>query len=355
MLQRVLMTVDAVGGVWRYALDLAHGLAGRGVACRLLGLGPRSDANPEGVDLVWTDLPLDWMTNDEAALEEIAGRLADEARDWGADLLHLNLATQAAGLPRVLPAVVVAHSCVPTWWQAVRAAPLPHAWAWQPRRNRDGLDRADAVIAPSASHAAALVAIYGPIEGLRVVHNAADAETCDMAKQPFVLAAGRWWDEGKDAATLDRAARASVWPVRMAGALRGPGGQAVAIAHAEALGASCPEALRGLMREAAIFVSPSRYEPFGLAVLEAASQRDALVLADIPTFRELWQGAALFVPPGDADGFADAIATLAGDARLRRRLALAAGEIARGFAPMRQLDGVLAAYDAAVARHSARA
>ena len=37
------------------------------------------------------------------------------------------------------------------------------------------------------------------------------------------------------------------------------------------------------------------YEPFGLAVLEAAQAGCALVLSDIPTFRELWDGAALFV------------------------------------------------------------
>ena len=45
-----------------------------------------------------------------------------------------------------------------------------------------------------------------------------------------------------------------------------------------------------------IFVSAARYEPFGLAVLEAAQAGCALVLSDIPTFRELWDGAALFVP-----------------------------------------------------------
>ena len=355
MLRRVLMTVDGVGGVWRYALDLAHGLGGRGVACRLLGFGPRPGADPEGVDLVWTDCALDWLTDEEAALDGIAARLAAEARDWGADLLHLNVATQAAGLARTLPVVIVAHSCVPTWWRTVRASPLPPAWAWQPRRNRDGLERADAVIAPSASHAAALAAVYGPLAGVHVVHNATDAASCDAPKQPFVLAAGRWWDEGKNAATLDRAADSSVWPVRMAGARQGPNGEVVAIAHAEALGSLPCETLRGLMREAAIFVSPSRYEPFGLAVLEAASHHAALVLADIPSFRELWQGAALFVPPGDADGFADGIATLAGDPALRRRLALAAGAIARDFGPARQLDGVIAAYDAASARHGARA
>ena len=38
-----------------------------------------------------------------------------------------------------------------------------------------------------------------------------------------------------------------------------------------------------------------RFEPFGLAVLEAARAGCALVLSDIATFRELWDGAALFV------------------------------------------------------------
>ena len=44
--QRVLMTVDAVGGVWRYALSAARGLAAHGIAVRLLGMGP-----PPGSDL----------------------------------------------------------------------------------------------------------------------------------------------------------------------------------------------------------------------------------------------------------------------------------------------------------------
>src|SRR5919202_6048599 len=39
--ERVLMTTDAVGGVWTYALDLAAGLAAEGIETRLVGLGPR--------------------------------------------------------------------------------------------------------------------------------------------------------------------------------------------------------------------------------------------------------------------------------------------------------------------------
>ena len=59
--------------------------------------------------------------------------------------------------------------------------------------------------------------------------------------------------------------------------------------------------------KASVFASVSRYEPFGLAVLEAAQAGCALVLSDIPTFRELWDGAALFVPPEDPVALAEAL------------------------------------------------
>ena len=360
---RVLMTVDTVGGVWRYAVDLARGLNERGIACLLVGAGPCpasapafGSPGPAGTELVWTDETLDWMADGEAALESMPATLAGLARDWRADLLHLNLPSQAAGLPEHLPVLVASHSCVPTWWDVMRGGPLPDRWAWQRRRNRRGLDRADRVLVPSASHAAALIRAYGSAIRLSVVHNATRAPPSgDDGKEPFVLAAGRWWDEGKNASTLDLAAGSSPWPVRMVGALAGPNGQAVSLRHAEALGEVAPEALLALMRRAAIFVSPSRYEPFGLAVLEAATQHAALVLSDIPTFRELWADAALFVPATDPAGFAGAITRLAQDAALRRQLATRAAQIARALTPARQLDGVIGAYASATMRHARHA
>jgi len=354
--RRVLMTVDAVGGVWRYAVDLARGLNDAGIACLLVGSGPRPAAAAfEGLGLpdtewVWTGAPLDWMTEDEAALDCVPAVLEALARDHRCDLLHLNLPSQAAGIAQPLPVLVVSHSCVPTWWEAVRGTPLPADWSWQADRNRRGLQRADAVLAPSASHAAALVRAYGILPGPGVVHNATAALSSDTSKEPFVLAAGRWWDEGKNAATLDAAAASLPWPVRMAGPLSGPNGQAVPIHHADAIGELGSSDLLDRMRRAAIFAAPSRYEPFGLAVLEAATQHAALVLSDIPSFREMWDGAALFVPPTDAAGFAEAIAALAEDAALRRRLGLRAARIASRFTPARQLEGVLAAYAGVMAR-----
>jgi len=82
---------------------------------------------------------------------------------------------------------------------------------------------------------------------------------------------------------------------------------------------------------AGVFVSTSKYEPFGLAVLEAAQSGAALVLSDIPTFRELWNGAALFVDPDDAVGLAQVLIQLTTRPQERAVLANAAAVRARRY------------------------
>lgn len=75
------------------------------------------------------------------------------------------------------------------------------------------------------------------------------------------------------------------------------------------------------------------FEPFGLAVLEAAQAGCPLVLSDIPTFRELWDGAATFVAPGDVGGFADAVAGLLADPARHAALGQAARQHATRYTP----------------------
>jgi glycosyltransferase involved in cell wall biosynthesis len=66
---------------------------------------------------------------------------------------------------------------------------------------------------------------------------------------------------------------------------------------------------------------PSLYEPFGLAPLEAALRGCALVLSDIGSFRELWDGCAAFFPRGDAEVLAAVLAELEADPKRGARLA----------------------------------
>ncbi|NDW07353.1 glycosyltransferase [Jiella sp. 40Bstr34] len=358
---RVMMTTDAVGGVWRYSVDLAGSLneAGIEVVLACLGPAPSEDKRREvealkATRLVALDLPLDWMADGPEALDGVPSRLVALADETGADLLHLNLPSQAAGMETARPVVVVSHSCVVTWWAAMRGEPLPSEWTWQRDLNEAGFARADAVIAPSRAHAAALGAAYASTRPVRTVPNAITppAQKRRSPKQPFVFAAARWWDESKNAALLDAVAVEISWPVKAAGACRGDNGQSFAFAHAAALGERPFAETKALMAAAGIFVSPSLYEPFGLAVLEAATAGAALVLADNATYRELWGGAARFADPRDPAAFAREVEALANDTAARSLLGALAEERAQRFTPARQLDVLFAAYRTAAVDRS---
>ncbi|WP_245292913.1 glycosyltransferase family 4 protein [Pararhizobium arenae] len=345
----ILMTVDAVGGVWRYAMDLAAGLRAQGSKIVFAGFGPKpSDQQMREAEsvgrVVWLRAPLDWMVKEEAAVAYVPKLIADLAGREGADILHLNLPSQAAGLETSLPVVVVSHSCVVTWFASVRCQAVAEEWKWQAELNRRGLDRANVVLVPSRSHGDLLEEVYGRIQELAVVYNASQVVDPQLQKQEIVFAAARWWDDGKNGAVLDAAAQHVDWPVMMAGPLGGPGEQSLQISHALALGELDHLDTMMQLAQAAIFASPSLYEPFGLAALEAARSRCALVLSDIPTYRELWDGAALFADPRDPVAFADAINRFSHDASLRAAFANRALEVSRRFNLTTQTEGMVRHY-----------
>ncbi|HEX2146075.1 MAG TPA: glycosyltransferase family 4 protein [Pseudorhizobium sp.] len=328
---RLLMTVDAIGGVWRYAMDLAQELREFGAETLFVCLGPEptvekiEEAGRIG-KLIHVDAPLDWLADNRHELSTIPATILDIAERERVNLLHLNLPSQAADLVTELPVVTVSHSCVVTWFAGVRQSSVPSEWKWQQELNRNGFDHSDVVIAPSASHAAMLDAAYGAVARLRVVHNGTRLENTLSEKKDMVVAAGRWWDDGKNGRILDEAARMIGWPVLLAGSNAGPNGQHLTIAHAMHQGELSYARTVALMREAKIVVSPSIYEPFGLAPLEAARAGAALVLSDIPTYRELWDDCACFADPRDPEAFAQAVNKLANDSDLRASLAVKAYE-----------------------------
>jgi glycosyltransferase involved in cell wall biosynthesis len=354
------MTVDAVGGVWRHAIDTARGLNERGIAVVLAGLGPlpSPDRMAEAgalpmTDIVWLELPLDWMASEETALDPLPAILARLTDEFCFDLVHLNVPSQAAGLKLSCPVVTTAHSCVATWWDAVRSGPLPPELEWQKRRTLEGFNTANAVIAPSRSHADALERCYGKVANLTVVPNAAMPGPRCGARKPLVFAAGRWWDEGKNGACLAAAAPHISWPMVMAGPLRGPNGASIALPGVEAPGELPASAVRHAMAEAEIVASPSLYEPFGLGVLEAALSGAALVLADIPTFRELWHGAAVFANPRDPSAFAGAIQRLIDQPKARHRLGQRAHRRAQRFNMEAEIEALTTVYARAMAAQGA--
>ena len=102
--------------------------------------------------------------------------------------------------------------------------------------------------------------------------------------------------------------------------------------------------MRDALARRPVFVSAAVYETFGLAALEAAQAGCALVLSDIPTYRELWDDAAIFVPARDAAGFAAAIDRLIADPELREAMAAAARVRARRYTVEAMAAGIAGIY-----------
>jgi glycosyltransferase involved in cell wall biosynthesis len=300
----LLLTTDAVGGVWRYSLDLASGLAARGVRPIVAVLGPTPDAaqrhesEAAGIQTLETGLALDWTAETPDALADTVAELRRLATRVGATSTHLHAPALAGAEPWPVPVVTVAHSCVATWWRAVRGGELPPDFRWRTEATAAGLRTANAVIAPTQAHADAITACYGP-HAIAVVHNGAGRPAISGERRPAVLTAGRLWDEGKNAAALDQVAPALDVPVRAAGPMIGPNGASAALPNLDLLGTLDPASMVRAYTSATVFASLARYEPFGLSVLEAALAGMRLVLSDIPSFRELWDGAAIFVRNGD--------------------------------------------------------
>ena len=348
--KRILLTTDALGGVWHYTLALATGLAAAGCDCHVAVLGPapspaqRAQARQAGIDLSETGLPLDWTAPSPAGMAATAASLAQRAAASRADLVHLHT---PALVPFAWPApvVAVAHSCVGTWWDAVRGGPLPPDLQWRAAQFKQGLLAAGCTIAPSHSFVAALQASYGARFATEVIHNGHDGPAAPQtARTGPVLCAGRLWDDAKNMAVLDRAAGLAGLHIEAAGDAQGPGGAAFAARHLRLVGALDQAGMEARLRRAALFAAPSLYEPFGLAVLEAASCGTPLVLADIVTFRELWEGAAVFVPPRDAEGWAYAIQSLLDDPDRRAELGATAATRAALYSRAAMVQRTLAVH-----------
>ena len=135
---RVLMTIDAVGGVWRYAMDFANVARSAGIEMIFAGFGPlpspgqRTEAERFGI-VEWLPAPLDWTAADEKDFFQVSALLRAMVREYSVDLLHANLPSQAAGIDGGLPVVAVSHSCVVTWFDSVHGTEPPQDWLWHKR------------------------------------------------------------------------------------------------------------------------------------------------------------------------------------------------------------------------------
>lgn len=350
---KVIMTADTVGGVWTYAMELIRALGAHDVEVGLATMGaPLSKDQRETAEglgnltLFESAYRLEWMEDPWEDVEAAGRWLLEKAAAFEPDVVHLNGYSHGARAWSA-PVLIVGHSCVVSWWRAVHGEDPPRSWDRYRASVRRGLAGADAVAAPTKAMGDSLREIYGVRAEVRVIPNGRRAGTFPPgAKHPYVMSAGRLWDEAKNLSVLDEAAAGLSWPVYVAGPQEDPDGRERAKSrHARPLGRLTPREMAGWVGKADVYCLPAKYEPFGLSILEAALARCALVLGDVPSLREVWADAAVFVPPDDADALREALREVIRTPRARRELAEAARDRAMRFSPEAMARAYRATYD----------
>ena len=308
------MTADPIGGVWRYALELCDALRPYGVEVLLATLGaplsPQQRAEINGrphIDWRESQYRLEWMSAPWESLGEAGEWLLSLEREFEPSLIHLNHLVHG-NLRWRAPVLVVGHSCVLSWWNAVHGNPPPQSWSRYRERVGDSLRHASLVVAPTHAMMSSLQRHYGALTRCQVIANGVNPQRLHIAaKENLILSAGRLWDAGKNVSALCAVGDSVAWPIFVAGSTISPDGSTQSLRGVRSLGALEPAALATWYSAAAIYALPARYEPFGLTVLEAAFSGCALVLGDIDSLRELWGNAARYVPPDDPQALRDTL------------------------------------------------
>jgi glycogen synthase len=319
---KALIATDTVGGVLTYTTELAAALEAGGDEVVVATMGPRLRREQRALlpgAVHESEFRLEWMEDPWEEVDAAGEWLLALEREEQPDVVHL-CSYAHGGLPFAAPKVLVAHSCVLSWWRAVHGEEAPSRWDAYRERMGPGLAGADAVVAITGAMLHELERDhYLPPGRATVIHNGTVATPAPAAgeKQPLVLGSGRFWDPAKNLAALDAAAAGLSWPVLVAGDLGGGDPPQ----HARRVGVLATDELVELRRGAAIYAAPALYEPFGLGILEAARDGCALVLGDIASLRELWDDAAIFVDPHDHGALHDVLEALIAAPDLRADLA----------------------------------
>jgi glycogen(starch) synthase len=361
----ILVTTDTVGGVWTYTRELVAGLLQRGVRVTLVSFGNiPSDGQTRWMeeyqglgnsnfDYRPTAFRLEWMHDAPEDMEASAEYLRNVVQETKPDLLHSNQFYYGA-LDCDLPRLVVAHSDVVSWWVAVHGQEPPQSpWLeWYRRSVTRALARASAVVAPSQWMLDQIGRHYLNLERSCAIYNGRSPLLFNphITKDDQIVTVGRLWDLGKNVRLLAQTEMPA--PVRVVGSDHHPEGKSngLVVAARPNLYVQPPQDEKQIIQifgRAAIYAATSQYEPFGLAPVEAALSRCAVVASDIPSFRELWGGAALFFRNNDTGDLRSALELLVREPAVRREYANLAYERARRrFTAARMVDEYLDLYHA---------
>jgi glycosyltransferase involved in cell wall biosynthesis len=370
----VLVTADTMSGSWTYTRELVTGLVTRGARVTLVSFGdillPEQTVWMEllhGLEYRPTAFRLEWMDGAPQDLPESSEFLADLVREVRPDLLHLHQFCHG-DLPVDVPRVVMAQGDLISWAEAVQGCtPKPSRWMkWYRDTILRGIAAADAVVAPSACMLDTVISTYGRPRRAAIIYPGRNPIFFNpyVSKEDSVLSVGRLLDAGKQVLLLTQ--HPQPLSVCIVGAdqtvplPRVPIRADVKVSTDQSCvavrGAQTEAQLRALYSRAAVYAATARYDPLGMAALDAAFSRCAIVANDIPSFREVWGDAALYFRTNDAGNLATILRQLEADRGLRQAYADRAYNRARErYTTKRMIDDYLELYGGLVSAHSVAA
>jgi glycosyltransferase involved in cell wall biosynthesis len=315
--QRILMTADTRKPTWSYSLTLSRALIAAGHEVVLASTGKLPDrhqrreaAAVSALALYSSAYRISWADDCWDDLRAAGHWLLNLVAAVSPSVVHLNDFGHA-DLPWHAPVVQVVHDCIGSRWRAVNGSPPPACLRRYSLSAAASLRAADRIVTQSRAMQRALYQNYGPLSAVRVIPNGHEpVNSQERKKGQFILSAGCVGDNAGNIATLLRAAARVAWPVRVAGLGANPVNSGPGLHDVCMLGKLHRAHLRAWLARAPIFALPTRYEPSGQALLEAAQSRCALVVGDIDSLREEWDGAAVFVDPDDDAGLVYALQRL---------------------------------------------
>lgn len=365
----ILVTSDTLNGNWTYTRELVSGLITRGLRVTLVSFGeiplPEQTAWMErlhGLAYHPTAFRLDWMQEGQQDFDDSSAYLCALVKETRPDVFHSNHLCYGA-LPVAIPRVVVSHGDLITWWNEVHGRePKDSAWLrWYRQIISRGLAEASVVVAPTEWMLNTVRSTYSTCAREMVIHHGRNPIFFNpyVAKEDSVLAIGRLLDPAKQVNLLTQ--QTHPVPVCIVGddAME-PVPRVAVRAHVKFSDGDTGVSLKGAQSEAemrliysraAIYAGTYRYDPSGMAVLEAALSRCALILNDIPSLREIWGPAAVYFRANESESLVEAVRILNADVQLRRNFANRAFQRAReSFNANRMTDNYIQLYRSVAAQ-----
>ena len=200
---------------------------------------------------------------------------------------------------------------------------------------RRAVRRADLVLTLSESAREDIESVFGlPRAKIRVIPLGGPAlDPEPSSKEPYFLFVGGTEKRKNLGAVLDAFSSSDGFELRVVGA------NTASPVHDSKreqcgvhwLGHVSEEELVELYRHATALVFPSRYEGFGLPILEAMARRTPVIASNASSIPEVARGGAILVDPDDVEGLRDAMRRVGADAGLREELTRRGVEVVSGF------------------------